>query len=114
MGGAPGGTYQGMSFTGDPFSRADADRVFREQFGDKNPFEIMQELSAMMNAFSQLSLVIFFPFSDMDRKQYIVYVAKNLKRSQKDMDENFGSRYRMPDMGNLKGPKFGDNQLKID
>ena len=57
MGGAPGGSYQGMSFNSDPFSRDDADRVFREQFGDKNPFEVMQELEQMMHAFSQLSLV---------------------------------------------------------
>ena len=56
-GGAPGGSYQGMSFNSNPFSRADADRVFREQFGDKNPFEVMQELEQMMHAFSQLSLV---------------------------------------------------------
>ena len=55
MGGAPGGSYQGMSFTSDPFSRADADRLFRETFGDKNPFEVMEELQSMMHAFSQLS-----------------------------------------------------------
>ena len=30
------------------------------------------------------------------------------------MDEDFGSRYRMPDMGNLKGPKFGDIDWRDD
>lgn len=55
MGGAAGGSYRGMSFNSDPFSRSDADRVFREQFGEKSPFEVMQELEQMMHAFSQLS-----------------------------------------------------------
>ena len=55
MGGAAGGSYQGMSFNSDPFSRSDADRVFREQFGERSPFEVMQELDQMMHAFSQLS-----------------------------------------------------------
>lgn len=55
MGGAPGGSYQGMAYSADPFSRADADRLFTETFGNKNPFEVMEELQNMMNAFSQLS-----------------------------------------------------------
>lgn len=30
------------------------------------------------------------------------------------MDENFGSKYKMPDMGNMKAPKFGDIDWKDD
>jgi len=86
MGGAKGGRYQGMSFTSDPFSRADADRIFREQFGDKNPFEIMQDLEQMINAFSQ---------------------------SQKDIDSTFGSKYKMPDI-HMKQPKFNEMDWRDD
>eukprot|EP01083_Nonionella_stella_P301523 1034917_1 len=86
-GGAPGGSYQGMSFNTHPFSRADADKVFSEQFGDKSPFEVMQELEQMIHAFSD---------------------------GQKEMDPDFGSKYKMPDMGNMKGPNFGDIDWRDD
>lgn len=56
MGGAKGGQYQGMSFNSSPFSRADADKVFSQQFGDRNPLEVMQELEEMINSFTQFRM----------------------------------------------------------
>ena len=45
---------------------------------------------------------------------YIFIDIVHIYRSQKGVDKDFGHKYRMPDIGNMKGPKFGDIHWRDD